>query len=121
MNLRKPSHILLLLALVLAAVPALAQPSATVSGPSSVTIVDVCENVSWSCSASGGVTPYVWYLWRVNGSVITQGASLTGFTKSYCRVEGTTPPPFTDTISCTVTDSNGREGTGSKNTTIIFQ
>lgn len=112
---------LLLAALVLAAAPALAQPSVTVSGPSSVTIVDTCENVSWSCSASGGLTPYVLYSWKLNGVVKLEGASATGYTKAYCRAEGTTPPPFTDTVSCTVTDSNGREGTGSKMTTITFQ
>ena len=118
---RKLSYVFLFLALALTAMPALAQPSVTVNGPSSVTIVDVCENVSWTCSPSGGAPPYIWYLWRVNGSLASQGETATGFTKKYCRVEGTTPPPFTDTISCTVTDSNGRDGTGSKNTTITFQ
>ncbi|HEX7182559.1 MAG TPA: hypothetical protein VF756_12005 [Thermoanaerobaculia bacterium] len=119
---RKLSPILFVLALALMAVPALAQPSVTVNGPSSVTIVDTCENVSWTCSASGGTTPYVWYLWRRNGSLVSQGASATGYTRAYCNPEGNPPPPpFTDTISCTVTDSNGREGTGSKNTTITFQ
>lgn len=118
---RKPSLFFLILSLVLMAAPALAQPSVTVNGPSSVTIVDTCENVTWTCSASGGTTPYVWYLWRRNGSLVSQGASATSYTHRYCRTEGTTPPPFTDTISCTVTDSNGREGTGSKSTTITFQ
>jgi hypothetical protein len=118
---RKLTPALLLIALVLIAAPALAQPSVTVNGPSSVTIVDTCENVSWTCSASGGVPPYVWYAWRLNGVLKSEGASVTQYTKTYCRVEGTTPPPFTDTVSCTVTDSNGRDGVGSKNTTIIFQ
>ena len=118
---RKLSPALLLVAIALIAAPALAQPSVTVNGPSSVTIVDTCENVTWTCSPSGGAPPYSLYLWRLNGVVTIQGASATSYTKAYCRVEGTTPPPFTDTVSCTVTDSNGREGTGSKNTTITFQ
>jgi hypothetical protein len=118
---RKLTPALLLIALVLMAAPALAQPSVTVNGPSTVEIVDVCENVSWTCSATGGSPPYVLYLWRLNGAYQGEGATLTQFTKKYCRVEGTTPPPFTDTVSCTVTDNNGRDGTGSKNTTIIFQ
>jgi hypothetical protein len=118
---RKLSPILLVLALMLAAVPAMAQPSVTISGPSSVTIVDTCENVSWSCSASGGVPPYVWYTWKLNGVVKKEGATATGYTKAYCRQEGTTPPPFTDTVTCIVTDSNGRDGSASMNTTITFQ
>ena len=118
---RKLSPALFLVALALVAAPVLAQPSVTVNGPSAVTIVDTCENVSWTCSPSGGATPYVWYLWKRNGATVAQGETVTMYTKTYCRVEGTTPPPFTDTISCTVTDSNGREGTGSKNTTITFQ
>lgn len=118
---RKLIPSLFVLALILMAGPALAQPTVTISGPSSVTIVDTCENVSWSCSASGGVPPYVWYTWKVNGVVKKEGATATGFTKTYCRVEGTTPPPFTDTITCIVTDSNGRDGSASMNTTITFQ
>jgi hypothetical protein len=118
---RKLYPALLLIALVLLAAPAFAQPSVTVNGPSSVTIVDTCENVSWTCSATGGLTPYQWYTWRLNGVIKAEGASVTQYTKAYCRPEGTTPPPFTDTVSCTVTDSNGRDGVGSKNTTITFQ
>lgn len=118
---RKLTPILFLLALAFLAVPGHAQPSVTVNGPTTVEIVDVCENVSWTCSATGGLTPYQWYTWKVNGIIKAEGASVTQYTKTYCRVEGTTPPPFTDTITCIVTDSNGRDGTGSKNTTIIFQ
>lgn len=119
---RKPNPAVLLLAVALMAAPVLAQPSATVSGPSSVTILDTCENVTWTCSASGGVTPYVWYLWRLNGMVKSQGATATSYTRAYCLAEGTPRPvQFTDTVSCTVTDSNGREGTDSMMTTITFQ
>ncbi len=118
---RKPLYAFLLVAIALIAAPVLAQPSVTVNGPSSVTIVDTCENVSWTCSPSGGVPPYVWYAWRRNGALVAEGESVTGYTKAYCHPEGSPPPPFTDTISCTVTDSNGRDGVGSKNTTITFQ
>lgn len=115
-----PLPILLLLALVLTAAPALAQPSVTVNGPSSVTVVDICDNLTWTCSASGGLPPYVWYQWRVNGSLVTQGASVTSYTRQYCTTEGAPPMVVSDTISCTVTDSNGRTGTGSKNVTVTF-
>jgi hypothetical protein len=119
---RKLHPAFFLVALVLLAAPVMAQPSVTVNGPSSVTIVDTCENVTWTCSASGGLTPYVWYLWKLNGVDKLQGASATSYTKAYCLAEGIPRPvSFTDTVSCTVTDSNGREGTGSKMTTITFQ
>ena len=113
--------LLLFAALVLIAAPAMAQPSVTVNGPSSVTIVDTCENVTWTCSATGGLPPYLTYEWRVNGSLVAQGASLTSYTRRYCNPEGTPPPSFSETISCTVMDSNGRTGTGSKTVTITFQ
>jgi hypothetical protein len=117
---RKLSPALLLLSLTLIAVPALAQPSVTVNGPSSVTIVDTCENVTWTCSASGGATPYTWYQWTLNGSLVSLGANVTSYTKRFCETEGDPPTSFTVTVTCTVTDSNGRDGTGSKSTTINF-
>lgn len=117
---RKLSPILLILALTLIAAPALAQPSVTVNGPSSVTIEDTCENVTWTCSPSGGAPPYVWYRWTLNGSTVALGETVTSYTKAYCQDEEDPPTSFTDTVACIVTDSNGREGTGSKNTTINF-
>lgn len=117
---RKLSPALLLLALTLLAAPALAQPSVTVNGPSSVTIVDTCENVTWTCSPSGGVTPYTWYLWTLNGSTVALGSSVTSFTQRFCENEGDPPHSFNVTVACTVDDSNGRSGTGSKVTTINF-
>ncbi|HKI04707.1 MAG TPA: hypothetical protein VKK31_22190 [Thermoanaerobaculia bacterium] len=116
---RKPILLFVLVVLALAAFPALAAgPTLTVSGPASVTIVSSCQNVVWTATASGGVTPYSLYEWRRNGSLV--GGNSTTLTLNYCTTPGQTTS-FTDTISCTVTDSNGREGTGSKDTIINLQ
>jgi len=116
---KRLSILVAVLALVLAAVPVLAAgPSLTVNGPSSVTIISGCQNVVWTCSASGGTPPYVLYTWKRNGSLV--GTNSSTLTLNYCTTPGQTTS-FTDTISCTVADSDGREGSGSKNTTINLQ
>lgn len=116
---KRLSVLLVLLGVMMLAVPALAAgPSVTVSGPSSVTIISGCQNVVWTCSASGGTTPYVLYTWKRNGSLV--GTNSSTLTLNYCTTPGQTTS-FTDTITCTVTDMNGREGTGSKDTTINLQ
>lgn len=117
---RKLSPVLLILALTLIAVPVLAQPSVTVNGPSSVTIEDTCENVTWTCSPSGGAPPYTWYEWTLDGALVAQGESIPSYTKAYCQNEEDPPTSFSDTVACIVTDSNGRAGSGSKTTTINF-
>jgi hypothetical protein len=116
---KRLSALLVLLGLVVLAVPALAAgPSVTVNGPSSVTIVSGCQNVVWTASVSGGTPPYVLYTWKRNGALV--GTNSSTLTLSYCTTPGQTTS-FTDTITCTVADSNGREGTGSKDTTINLQ
>lgn len=116
---KRLSVLLVLLAVVGLALPALAMgPSLTVSGPSSVTIVSGCQDVVWTATASGGTPPYVLYTWKRNGSLV--GTNSATLTLTYCTTPGQSSS-FTDTITCTVADSNGREGTGSKNTTINLQ
>jgi hypothetical protein len=107
------------LALVLTAVPALAAgPSVTVNGPSNVTIINGCQNVVWTASVSGGAPPYTLYEWKRNGVAV--GANSSTLTLQYCTILGQ-DQLFTDTITCTVADSDGREGAGSKNTTFNLQ
>lgn len=116
---KRLSVLLVVLAVVVLAVPALAAgPSLTVNGPSSVTIISGCQNVVWTASVSGGVPPYTLYEWKRNGTAV--GTNSSTLTLQYCTTPGQSSS-FTDTISCTVADSDGREGSGSKNTTINLQ
>ena len=116
----KPNPVLLLILLALIAAPVLAQPSVTITGPTNVVSYDTCTNESWSCSATGGATPYQWYTWKVNGVVKSEGASATNFSKQYCRPGEGVPAVFNDTIQCLVTDSDGRDGSASINVTVTF-
>jgi hypothetical protein len=100
----------------LSAAPALAAPlTVSISGPSLFYVEYGCENVVFTASPSGGTPPYVLYEWKRDG--ISVGTNSPTLTLTYCSTVGQFAH-FTDTVSVTVADSQGREARASKVLTI---
>jgi hypothetical protein len=85
--------------------PAVANPpTVTISGPTSVTkYTGLCKSATWTSTVTGGTSPYTSYSWKINGTVVGTGTSLT---QTFC-------PEDIETISVglSVTDSASQTGT----------
>jgi hypothetical protein len=90
--------------------------TATINGPTSVTIWDyACKTVTWTSSVSGG-TPGYTYAWYIDGYFAGSGSSLS---RTYCG--NGTAYTNTENVSLTVTDSVGWTASDTHTTYIYFR
>lgn len=71
--------------------------------------------ISFTATPSGGTPPYVLYEWKRDGASV--GTNSSTLTLTYCSTVGQFAH-FTDTISVTVADSQGREASAAKVLTV---
>jgi hypothetical protein len=83
-----------------------------VSGPDAILLTASvpCKNVTWTASASGGVTPYGTIKWYLGTSTTSVGTG-SSFTKNYCTAQ-------TVTAKAVVTDTAGQTASGTKTTNV---